>query len=342
MHEDNSTEAVLMKQGYPVLISNHVDPLSRSNDFMPGIIQAMYDAGYNMVLQTKLADDISSVVSDDHKIMWAVTIDSDKDDWAKKIAPGAPIISTRLKHIENLVKKGHKVVVLMSPYMEEWFADIILFVKKLKSLGVSGIWAEPLRFSKQGYEKNVKKKDLLTEDQLQDAYSSKPRLGNLVYACENAKMPFYSSYYGPVGNILDGIQKLYPKYMPTMQEYLGNAEEGELICYDEFMEYAEPLLPKGVFNLRDYIVQNDKDDNVKNFKIPNNLQYKDLIKIMWGNIEYVGKPGFQSRFSLHSKFQFLSYVTNEKGDYGRINGKPLYILNRQGDFAVDISEYTGG
>ena len=77
LHESNSTEAVLIKQGYPVLISNHVDPLSRSNDFMPAVIQSMYDSGYKIVIQSKLADDISPVYSKDHKILWAVTLETD-------------------------------------------------------------------------------------------------------------------------------------------------------------------------------------------------------------------------------------------------------------------------
>lgn len=335
LHESNSTEAVLIKQGYPVLISNHVDPLSRSNDFMPAVIQSMYDSGYKIVIQSKLADDISPVYSKDHKILWAVTLETDREEWSKKIAPGAPSISKRISHIEKLAKSGHMVVILMAPYVPEWFDDIAAFVKLLKSIGVNSVWGEPLRFSPKGYEKNVKKKNFLTNEQLQDAYTSKPGISCLVSACKSAKMPFFSSYYGVEGKFMSGIDKLYPVRMPTMQEYLSGKKEFDIVEFGEFMEYARPMLPKGVFNLRDYIVQNDKDANVKNFKIPNNLTFEELIKIFWGDAKHIGKKEYVSRFSMASKFAFLAPVFKD-GKAAHVDNKPIYCINHDLYDAIDI------
>lgn len=322
LHEDNSSEAVLMKMGYPVIISNHIDPLSRSNAFMPPVIHGMYDAGYSVLIQTKLADDISTVESDSHKLLWAVTLDTDQDDLGKKIAPDAPLVSTRLKHIERLTARGHKVIVLMCPYVDAWYKDIEGFVAHLKGIGVSGIWAEPLHLSRKGYAEQVKKKDILTTDQLQDAYRMiwYPEL--LQGACKAEKMPFFSAKLGVFGNIYAGIEKLYPRRMPTFQEFLAKSKEYDVYCFEDFMEYAEPLLPKGVFNVRDYLVQNEKDENVRKYKIPNNLTYRELAAVSWGLRPEVSS----SLFAVHTKVPFMSYLEKD-GKIGQVNGKPLYCVN---------------
>jgi DNA repair photolyase len=282
----------------------------------------MYEAGYSVLIQSKLADDISSVESDDHKLLWAITLDTDQDDLGKKIAPGAPLISTRLKHIERLTASGHKVIVLMCPYVDAWYKDIEGFVARLYEIGVTGIWAEPLHLSRTKYKKHVKKKDILTTEQLQDAYNIVWYPDLLRQACKKQKMPLFSSKLGVFGNIYAGIEKLYPRRMPSFQEFLAMSKEYDVYCFEDFMEYAEPLLPKGVFNMREYIVQNEKDENVRKYKIPNNLTYKELAAVSWGLRPEISK----SFLSVHTKLPFMSYL-EKNGKIGQLNGKPLYCIN---------------
>lgn len=333
LHDDQSTEAVLIKQGYPVIISNHVDPLSRSNSFMQPVIHSMYEAGHSVILQTKLADDISAVVSDDEKILWCVTIETDRDDFAKKVAPGAPDITTRLKHIEKLTATGHKVVVLMCPYVSAWFEDIAGLVAHLKGIGVSGIWAEPLHLSRKAYSTEVKKKEILTPDQLQDAYKSIWYPEWLIKSCKEEKLPFFSSCAGAFGNIYAGIEKLYPNRMPSVQEFFGKSKfkEFDVIEFADFMKYAAPLLPKGVFNIREYLGQTKHDEFLAKYKLPNNLTFEQLAGISWGMAPEVSN----SNFNVGVKNQYLSYIEKD-GKVANVGGKPVYALNYELHKVIDL------
>lgn len=324
LHENQDTTSVLMKMGYPVCLSNHVDPLSPTNRFMLDIMQSLFDSGMSVVLQTKLSEKMGDIHIP-KPIMLQVTIETDKDDWGKKIAPGAPLVSTRKREIKKLVAHGHKVVVLVCPFVKSWWKDVDGAVKELVDIGVSGIWAAPMHITVKSYKTKVKEKDraLMTDDEWQAAHRAEGEIEDLVDACLKHEMPIYTREYGSHGNIYDWIEKYYPRWMPSLQEFCSALDLNDVVDYDTFMEYASKRLPAGVFNVRDYIVQNEKNEILK-FKIPNNLSFAELVKVYWSMPDDVN-----THSAIGAKTDMLSKLKIKDADYLE-NGLPVYVYNPSG------------
>ena len=109
--------AILLQQGYPVLVSNRVDPFAASNyrQFLP-VLEVMSDLGIPVAIQTKGGRGIDQALDLlTSPTVFYITIESDQDEVVKRIAPGAPSIAERFELIALLRSKGHPVVVGWNP-----------------------------------------------------------------------------------------------------------------------------------------------------------------------------------------------------------------------------------
>lgn len=89
--------AKLLKAGYPVTISNRVDPFCGAlhKDFLP-IIQTMTELGIPIYFQTKGGFGIDKVLEYLPPSVWYVTVESLNDDVTRKISVGAPVLLSEL------------------------------------------------------------------------------------------------------------------------------------------------------------------------------------------------------------------------------------------------------
>ena len=137
----NTLEATLLKQCYPVLLSNRVDPFANSNWFQSlPVIEAMTDLGIPIAFQTKGGKGIDDVLDMVSPSAWYVSIAMLDDSIRQRIEPGAPTIESRFELLEKLVDRGHVPTVGLNPWVPEWcpLSDVEKILERLQGIGVKG------------------------------------------------------------------------------------------------------------------------------------------------------------------------------------------------------------
>jgi len=142
--------ARLLQAGYPVCISNKVDPFAASNfqQTLP-ILEGLTALGVSVQLQTKGGQGIDRALEIVSPSVWYVSISTDNDDLRQKIEPGAPSIAARIDLIAKLTDMGHGVVVGINPIVPEWLPDPAPLLVAIRAAGAWGCWIEPLHLNKK-------------------------------------------------------------------------------------------------------------------------------------------------------------------------------------------------
>lgn len=140
----------LARRGYPVLVSNTVDPFAVSNymQFME-IHSALKSVGVRFMYQTKGGNEsaVETALSDEPTTFY-VTVSSDDDAIIKANEPGAPLFAQRVELIMEAKRRGHHVILGINPYVPQWWNDIDGFVQSMLDNGVKHAWVQPLHLSR--------------------------------------------------------------------------------------------------------------------------------------------------------------------------------------------------
>lgn len=288
--------ATLLREKYPVTISNHIDPFSESNYRISlPIINTLNELEIPIVFQTKGGKGADEVMAMTPPSVWYISIETLDDDIARRIAPGAPVPTERLKLVEKLRNLGHRVVCGINPAVEDWIEDPDKLCKVLQSVGCEATWIQPLHLS----AKQIENMPDLGKAGLGEAVLTKARKmrrdeSNLriYHACREASLnhemdvydigqPNYSQFFKP-------YQETYKKTFPLLQDFVNYCYEvdkqpNDPIYFEEFAAVMLPKLPKGVFPLRNHIgaaqfqwFWKEWDD-----KIPKFMDYETLLKWCW-------------------------------------------------------------
>ena len=127
----NDLPSHFLREGYPLLISNNIDPFSKSNQpFVNELIFTLKDMRVPVALATRggvgwqeIADNITSSV-------WYVSIPYQNDELRQKYEPNAPTIDERYELIDYVIKKGHKVLLSINPFNPEFAPNPIEIIQK--------------------------------------------------------------------------------------------------------------------------------------------------------------------------------------------------------------------
>jgi DNA repair photolyase len=146
----HSLEASLLRAGYPVLISNRVDPFANSNYQMSvPILRTMTELGIPIAFQTRGGRGIDEALEFLQPSVWYISINTQTDTFRKQLEPGAPDMDSRFRLMETLRAKGHSVVLGLNPVVEEWLPDPEQVIERAKNSGAQGAWVETLHFNPQ-------------------------------------------------------------------------------------------------------------------------------------------------------------------------------------------------
>jgi DNA repair photolyase len=147
-HDRQALEAQLLRLGYPVLISNKVDPFSKSNyrDMLP-IMELLTQEGIGIAIQTRGGYGIDEVLKFLPPSVWYLSITHDQEETRQLIERQAPDIESRFELIKKLKQYGHRVVVGANPLNPDWIRSPEVFFKRLADWGVEGVWTEFLHLS---------------------------------------------------------------------------------------------------------------------------------------------------------------------------------------------------
>lgn len=124
--ESKTFTSKLIRDGYSICLSNRTDPCSKTNIAETDtILKYLVNEKNGIFVQTKGGDNFYKVVdflksNGKDNVVFYFTITSRNEGICKKIEPGAPIYSERLKQIEYAKKHGYSVICAFNPIVEEW------------------------------------------------------------------------------------------------------------------------------------------------------------------------------------------------------------------------------
>ncbi len=328
--------AQLLKAGYPVLISNRVDPFAASNyqQAVP-IITTMAEMGIPLALQTKGGRGIDDVLSVLPPSAWYISIGTLDDSIRKRIEPGAPTIESRFELIEKLTAKGHHVSLGLNPLVPEWCPNPEALLDRARASGAKGVWAERLHLNhKQVVNLSERERGGMTEDVIKRAQkrtTTPPELALYDSARAYAQsiglevygiaQPIASDYFEP-------YKKLYPKVFPTIQDFVNatyRGDFGEVIDFDQFADFMCAFLPKGEMPIDHYLGATAHTLWHTN-KIPKRMTYRQLLSIVWSDLRIHRCPARMRCFAFQAE-------RDSDGGWIRItdnNDLPYLVFDPQG------------
>lgn len=288
-----SLEGQLLAQDYPVLVSNHVDPFSKSNYKELGeVMRALIKKGIPLAIQTRggvneAIEDLLKILPSSH---WYISITHQSDSTRKLTEKAAPTIDERFELIKRLKKIGHQVSVGVNPLVPEWIPELYPFLNRIKDAGAYGIWVELLHLNyKQRNKLSVADRgrlgdDLITKsmkkipdpkhyDHFENCRAIAQEIGLEVYSIGQSN---YSDYFKP-------FKELYPKTFPVMQEFVNHChlEAIETFNFDSWFDFFGDKLPKISSSQHYHYIEFGTQRHQFDFRIPNRCSYQELLPFCW-------------------------------------------------------------
>lgn len=284
--------ATLLKAGYPVVISNRVDPFANSNyqQTLP-ILEVLTSLGIPVQIQTRGGRGIDESLQIIGPSVWYVSITFQNDIERKRVEPGAPPIPDRLELITKLREAGHHVVVGLNPLVPEWIPDPEYILEKILDAGAWAVWIERLHLNPEQIRNMSDRElaaigpDMLTAarrrkcDPGHEAHITRARdyaagLGLHVYS---VGQPVYSDFF-------DIYHRTYPATFPTLQDWINHCyrsySPGQIISFNEFSDFMTPHLPTGQHRISHYLGATART-LWKDYQIPNQMTYRQLLGVLW-------------------------------------------------------------
>jgi DNA repair photolyase len=148
----------LLREGYPICISNRTDPFSKVNYVETiSLVQNLQLLPNRIFFQTKGThgvDDVLDILGD-KKCVFYITTSFLNDNLRKIVEPNAASVEERLKLAEKLKKRGHCVIFALNPYVPEWISDkeVEELAKIALGMGIKSIVLEALHMNKLDIQK---------------------------------------------------------------------------------------------------------------------------------------------------------------------------------------------
>ena len=159
IYKNENLLSYLLRDQYPVLVSNHSDPFSLSNrGVLPRLIEQMGEMEIPVFIQTRGGDEdaIASVLNTLPSSVWYISMPHSNDRTRQEIEPIAPSYESRVELIKELSSKGHGVIVGINPLVPEWMEDRDKMLREIKELGIKDLAIEIMHLSRNQKE-NMKR-----------------------------------------------------------------------------------------------------------------------------------------------------------------------------------------
>lgn len=298
--------AILLKAGYPVLISNRVDPFATSNyrHTLP-ILEIMSGLNISVSIQTRGGLGVDDALGIIKPSVWYISITTTNNKLQRQIEPGSPRIEEKLKLIEKLIRLGHSVVVGINPAVPEWLPNPMPLLIELKKVGVWGVWVERLHLNyKQIKNMSPSEQVALGPELLKRARKriispqDFEQFKLVRYLAKLCGLEIYSVGQPNYSRFFEPWRVHYKKTFPVFQDFINtltNHTPNNLISFNEFETFTASQLPVGKLALAHYLGATSRDV-FKRRKIPHKMTFTDLLKIIWQDpktkYSLVKSPGF--------------------------------------------------
>ena len=329
--------ARLLKWGYPILLSNRVDPFAASNyrQALP-LIEMLSALGIPLQFQTRGGLGVNDALSFIEPSVFYVSFVVLKEAQRAIIEPGATKLNERLDMVGALIDAGHEVIVGLNPAVPEWSPDPGPLLVELKRLGVHGVWIERIHFNYL-QERAMKPGEKLAIGQAiidrgRKRYTPKLDFDHFMKCRDLARvagLEVFSLGQSEPTDFFTPYRKLYSKTFPIYPDFinalaLGGYGPGDPITFNQFATFMTDQLPEGEQPIAHYLGATSRD-LFRRRKIPHNMSYRDLLEIIWT------EP--KTKFSLVRSPAF-AYAARRAGDgwimWTDADDLPLLVYNEAG------------
>lgn len=361
--EPRSLICYLIRNRYPIALSNHVDPFCSNNQLVTEQMIDVLDF-YEVPIwwETKGGKEARKFIdTKKYKEVWYVTITGDKDI-ISKVEPGAPSYKERMELVQEIVESGNEVLIGLNPLVLEWWTDLEKFFSELQKLGVKRIWTEPLHLARDHLQ-FMSKYDFqaLGMKLIANARKRTPDLGydvnDIVEIGVKYGIDIYSSTRMKVTDFWQVERECYGIVYPTLLDLAIACEaqmgkdEDLVFSYPDFEEYFMDRLPKNEnFNSRDYLGSVDRKFVQNAMNLKNSRGFKAVLWTLYTQNVYQknGKNAFYRGSICNTPlFSYLSEY-NEKTNHLDVltdeNDLPLILYSRDkwktSNMFTDIDYYN--
>lgn len=297
--DSDSYAAHLLREGYPVVMSNLVDPFASSNaqQSLP-LIEIMLQTNIPFSLQTKCGKHALralELIGSDNPIVWYVSLATLDADVIRRVEPGAPLPEERLQFIEQVIALGHQVCVGVNPTVPQWLPAPEQVMQTLSAVGVRSVWVQPMHLSKKQLNNMPQRgRDALGEDLISQALARR-KFDNVhdcyvrtTQAAWDAGLQVYDNQQAQRSDYFQPYKELYPKRFPLMQDFVNycwdTKEDGDLIFWAEFRDFFVPQLPVGKYGLREHFTAVAIRQTLYGLHIPQQMTYEELLWWSWQHV----------------------------------------------------------
>lgn len=316
----NDLPNYFLREKYPLLISNNIDPFSKSNQpFVNDLIYQLQDIGVPVALATRGGIGWEEISKDIPPSVWYVSIPYQDDDLRKKYEPHAPTIEERYNLIETIIKQGHKVLLSINPFNPIFAPNPIQIIEKAIKLGVKSILINKLHLTSVQQanmiesHKKIVGSELLEQAKKRGYTNEWLNLALEMYDyCILNDINLLGMDSGLNQNNFIEFKECYAKTLPTLFDFMNwcydNKEEGDLITFSDFFNFFAPLLPNiEKADISKYIVNKavtgDKDFYKK-------MNFKNILHLYWEHPKL--NIGLAKNYPA---FSFAKRQTENKLDY---------------------------
>lgn len=278
-----------MREKYPVIISNNIDPFSASNQpFVNDLIYTIKDLDIPVVLSTRGGKG-TEILKDLSPSVLYVSIPYDNDDTRQKYEPHAPSLDQRYELIDFAIKNGHKVLCSINPLNPQFAENPISIAEKVKDLGVKSILINKLHLTApQQANMTEREKEIMGDDLLKESKAkgfTKEWLNSAInlyeFTIEN-NMNLIGFDSGLSQNNFIEFKECYPKLLPTIYDWFNwcscNKVEGDIIYFEEFYKFFSERLPNTDADLSKYIVNRY---NLKDNDFYSKMDLRNILHLLW-------------------------------------------------------------
>ncbi|TDX83960.1 radical SAM protein [Epilithonimonas xixisoli] len=326
----NDITSLFLKDKYPVLISNNVDPFSKNNHVLTNqILKLLVAMDIPVQLNTRGGYGWQEASEKIKPSIWYVSVPYSDDEVRKIFEPNAPSLDERFEMVKELVKK-HKVMIGINPFDAKFSDDHKAIIDKYSEIGVKHFWINRFHLNyKQQSNLTDSQKEIFGPEFLKQAASKdiNPETVKLYIAlrdyakekdCEIIGTPsgHYESWF-------DDFYSIYPKTMPTQNDFFKwceeNKSEGDTISFDEFFDFFAPLIPDWETDISKFIYNKSNLDD-KTFMKKTRL--KNILHVYWDS-----KAGLNLAKN-YPVFSWFKVQTEKKLDWAKDgNGDRLLIYH---------------
>lgn len=331
--------AALLRDRYPVVLSNRVDPFAATNyrQSIP-LLEHLLSRMIPVTIQTRGGRGVEQALRFMRPAVWYVSIPFLSEDLRQRIEPGAPPIEERLDLIKKLVMLGHSVNVGINPLVPEWQPDPAPLMQAVATAGAWGVWIERLHLNRRQVSRmsdterqNMGAAVLQRAQQYKSSQLDLDHFHRARATAVDAGLQIYSHGQPNPSRFWEPFERLYPQRFPTVQGWINHlAHTGQnAASFDEFAAYMTPRLPAGDLPLGYYLGATSRDI-FRRRDVPRVMAYEQLLELIWTD------PRTKYSLVRSPAFAFVKDGGRQAVDTA---GRPWVAYSRQGfnDFWLNVS-----